>query len=227
MTHDPMTTADYADALVTARKAKGWVFGLLLLALLTQLGSFFTARYSGLIVAAEPVVAAAAATTAPSAPPAPPPAAEPALAGPVEYAVTLAQFSGVSLSIVLCLLLLLISLILLQGRMIGAARAVSSLVWSLVLAVLLFPWQHLLGAGSPGDEWRLPGILYSFPELRALASFGEGASLEQQALHWARFVGFPLLGLVLLVMVQTRSSRAVRAALGEGPGDVEVDSTTL
>src|SRR5437763_8392840 len=40
------TAADCADTLLVARRARNWIFGLLLFILLLQLALFFTARYS-------------------------------------------------------------------------------------------------------------------------------------------------------------------------------------
>ena len=49
---------------------------------------------------------------------------------------------------------------------------------------------------------------------------------NQTVLRWARFAGFPALSLVLLLMVQAKSSRGLRAALGESElesgGDIHV-----
>src|SRR5947207_15170375 len=57
---DPIaTSADYADALLVARRAKHWLFLLLMLMLLIQIALFFVARYTSLIVPAS-------ATTPPS-----------------------------------------------------------------------------------------------------------------------------------------------------------------
>src|SRR5690606_19841232 len=39
------TAADYADAMITARRAKNWLFGILLLILLAQLAIFFTVAF--------------------------------------------------------------------------------------------------------------------------------------------------------------------------------------
>jgi hypothetical protein len=41
-------------------------------------------------------------------------------------------------------------------------------------------------------------------------------------LKWARFAGFPLLALLLLLMVQAKSSRGLKFALGESEVQVEV-----
>src|SRR4051812_48169145 len=99
------TAADYADAMLTARRAKNAILLLLLLMVLLQIGLFFVARYdlirierageSGLVV-----TVAATATTQ-----------ETTRATPRDlliYAIGGTAFLGVTLSIVLSLVLLLI-----------------------------------------------------------------------------------------------------------------------
>jgi hypothetical protein len=106
------------------------------------------------------------------------------------------------------------------------------------LAQLLFPWQALLITHehyptylAKGDEvtaldvgpqpaFKVPGVLYTWRELESDYDFPKGVS-TQSALKWGRFVAFPLLALVILMMVQTKSSRGLRFALGEA--DVHVD----
>jgi hypothetical protein len=44
-------------------------------------------------------------------------------------------------------------------------------------------------------------------------------------LRWARFVGWPALAIILLLMVQAKSSRGLRAALGESELDSHDDMT--
>src|SRR5687768_12136050 len=64
------TAADYADAMMTARKAKNLLFLLLLLVLLTQLAIFFVAGYTDYVVAHDTTIDVAGngtvATTLPS-----------------------------------------------------------------------------------------------------------------------------------------------------------------
>src|SRR5690349_24219694 len=134
------TAADYADALITARRAKNVLVLLLLLMLLVQLAIFFTARYTNL---AGPTVVTATATTNPTTTGA-------VVAEPnqwfekLQYVVGLTDFLGVSLSIVLSFVVLLLVQIMLVGRLIGVARVTSAFIWALVLIVLLFPWQAFL-----------------------------------------------------------------------------------
>ena len=51
MTPDPAiaTAADYADAMITARRAKNILLLIILLTLLTQIGVFFGVRYSNVL----------------------------------------------------------------------------------------------------------------------------------------------------------------------------------
>jgi len=136
--------------------------------------------------------------------------------------------------------LLLIVMIMLVGRLIGVSHVTSAFIWCVLLAVMIFPWQaFLLGTyrtarppadASPGlaDAYRhadpafkIPGALYTWEELRRDYSF-DNLSAAQSVLKWARFAGFPLLALLLLLMVQAKSSRGLKFALGESEVQVEV-----
>jgi hypothetical protein len=44
---------------------------------------------------------------------------------------------------------------------------------------------------------------------------GNSPSLEGRILHWGRFVAFPLLTIVITLMIQVKSNRGLREALGE------------
>lgn len=220
------TAADYADAMLVARRAKNGIVLLLLLCLLLQLGLFFTARYTDLLLGArtaaltEPTVAAVergpttlAAATQPG---------EVVVAGRsvgmgdlLHYLLGVSVFLGLSLSILLALVLLLLVTIMLVGRLIGVGRVTSAYVWCLLLIVLLFPWQALFQDQSFSSRafiW--PGVLYTWDELRMFARFPT-SDLAEAILKWARFVGFPVVAVLILMVIQVRSNRGLRQALGE------------
>jgi len=233
------TAADYADALLTARRAKNALFLLLFICLLGQLALFFTARFSNLIV------------TAPDAPlftPMTVPATGPAVdidvnvpdgfetkvaaaasqlsAGPVkfvptksgqllQYANGLTGYVGLVSTLVLGVVLLLIVAIMLVGRLVGVAGVTSAFIWTTVLLLMLFPWQAFLNNnGLTGVEFKIPGVLYTWDELISFAKFQSGLTTEA-FFKWSRFVGFPVVALILLMVIQTRSSRGLKQALGE------------
>jgi len=204
------TSADYADALIVARSAKKWIFLILMLMLLLQIGVFFVARYTTII----PTAATTAATTAP--------ATQPVItrASGLSYLTAAATFFGTVLPILLALVLLLIVNVMLVGRLIGLSRVTSAFIWCLLLALLLFPWQAFFG-GSNTDptDFRLPGLIYTWDELVHHAKFPTEGNVQLAMLKWARFLVFPVLALILLMIVQIKSNRGLRQALGEAAPD--------
>jgi hypothetical protein len=244
--------ADYADAMMTARRAKNWLFILLLLVLLTQLTIFFLLRFGVLHLNREVAVSVPTgveATTQPTGD-----ATQPAAASAtvetrtarfdiediLRYLIPVTDFLGITLTVVLGVVLLLIVMIMLVGRLIGVSHVTSAFIWCVLLAVMAFPWQaFLLGTyrpsraaedNSPGladvrrhadPPFKIPGALYTWEELRRDYSF-EGLNASQSVLKWARFAGFPILAMLLLLMVQAKSSRGLKYALGESEVQVEV-----
>jgi hypothetical protein len=226
---DPIATAaDYADALLTARRSQSALFLLVLLALLTQLSIFFIARFSDVLglrpqsVEAAAVVESTATTSATLAPladesPAAP-SHDPFIASVAAYFAGLSGFVGIILSIVLAMVLMLIVKIMLVGRLIGVSRLTSAYVWSLVLIALLFPWQALLDPAG----FKFPGVLYVWQDMAAdVRRFPEGFG-EIAILKWTRYVGAPLLAIVVLLVIRIKAQRGLREALGETlPGEDE------
>jgi hypothetical protein len=199
------TSADYADALLVARRGKHLLFLLLLLMLLGQIAVFFVARYTTIVIPTD--VPATAATM-------------PIATAPTRAAVALNYFSsamtffGMVLPILLAMDLLLILNIMLVGRLLGLARTTSAFLWCLLLILLLFPFQMFFGGSTEPTDFRLPGVLYTWNELVTYAKFATGDPFYA-FLKWTRFLGAPLLALLLLAAVQIKSNRGLRQALGE------------
>jgi hypothetical protein len=194
------TAADYADALYTSRLAKNTLVLILLLLLITQIGLFFIARYSVIDISGT------ASTTQPTSSRA---------IDLLQYLVAASCFLGITLSIVLSFVLLLIVTIMLVGRLIGVARLTSAYVLCLVLIVMLFPWQAFLSNATFSDpSFKIPGVLYTWDELRSYVHFPNETSM-QSFLKWARFVAFPAAAVILLLVVQIKSNRGIRQAFGE------------
>lgn len=222
MVSDPAiaTAADYADALLTARRAKNLVLLLVLLMLLIQLALFFTAKYTNVIVTNTSEVIA---TTNPS---------DAKWTDALHYVIGLSDFAGMALAIVLSMTLCLIVKIMLVGRLIGVARVTSALIWSFVILVLLFPWQAFLSYHQFNSRaFMPPGVLYTWDELLRSAKLGKDSNTEVKAtelvLHWARFVVFPCIAVILLLAVQIKSNRGLRQALGEDTLSDETVTTSM
>jgi hypothetical protein len=192
--------------------------------LLLQLGTFFVAHSTNLILpdATTPSMAdtlspATMPTTAPTTMPASIANAKQLLPSVLRYLTAIIDFLGIVLILVLAVVLMLIVKIMLVGRLIGVARVTSAFVWCVFLALLLFPWQAFLQNTDFSGDFKLPGVLYTWSELihpTAGAKFSS-SDFNQSILRWACFVGWPVIALILLLVVQAKSSRGLRAALGE------------
>jgi hypothetical protein len=209
------TAADYADAMLTARRAKNVLVLILLLTLLGQLTLFFVLKYTDVIPIGD------SATTQPT-------TAQKMTYG-LYFLCGLCLFIGLTVSIVLSLVLLLITNIMLVGRLIGVGRLTGAYVLSLVLLVLLFPWQTFLNnVGLTPDkvDWKVPGVLYTWSELtdpRVGAKFASD-DWRFMAVKWTRYAVMPVVATGLLLVIQGKSNRGMRQALGED--DLGVPTST-
>ena len=201
------TAADYADALLIARRAKGYLCSLLAAAVLAQMAIFLVGRYSNLLDSA----------------------AETPSRGILllHYLVGVCGFVALGGVAVLLAVLLLILAIMLIGRLVGVSQLTGAFIWCLVLAALLFPWQAFLADGGLATaEFRIPGILYTWGELVRDVRFGmdQPAPWAVLLLKWARYIGFPVLAVILTLLVHIKSRRGLRQALGEaasGPAQIQ------
>ncbi len=261
--------ADYADAMLVARRAKNCVFLLLLLLLLLQIAIFLVARFVTAVHLTATIESAGGSTSTTQVALIQPTPAEPTtgqrLAAPaVRFLVGATDFCCITLVLVLAVMLLLIVTIMLVGRLVGVTHVTSAFVWCVVLMAMLIPWQSLLNGelrtirlqrdwrghvsgeviatdasaaaalidagaaeSAPSSvanampDVRIPGVLYTWPELARDYDFPTTNTLFA-SLKWARFIGFPTLAIILLLMIQARSSRGLRFALGESEMQVNV-----
>jgi len=194
-------SADYADSLLTARKAKTLLTLLLFFVLLAELSLFFCLRY-----------------WKPLQPPTT--AMEQHGRDMLEYFVGLLDFGGLILPALLSVVLLLILQIQLVGRLLGTGPMTSAFLWSALLVILLFPWQAVLNNPATNDNpvaidlgMKVPGVVYTWAEISnpiVGASFG-----SRLFLHWARYVGFPVLSILILTTIHLKTRRSLRQSLGE------------
>jgi hypothetical protein len=194
--------ADYADALLVARRAKSLLVLVLVLVVLAHLAIFFTAHFAPDVLHRTVV----ATTTQPARFNAP---------DALQYVTSATLFLAVIFSILLVLTLFLTIHIMLVGRLIGVRDVTRALTTSFLLLVLLVPWQTLLVTQRMGATDAVPpGILSTWNEVSSRVPMTGGDAFGQ-ALYWARFVAFPVLGLILLLLIQVRSGRGLKYALGE------------
>jgi hypothetical protein len=213
------TSADYADSLLTARKAKGALTLLLLLVLLSQLALFFSLRYW------KPLPVAVTEQ-------------QQHVRDVIQYVVGLLDFGGLILPALLSVVLLIILQVQLVGRLLGTGRMTSALIWSALLVILLFPWQAVLNNPAINADptanalgMKIPGVIYTWAEISnpvVGATFNTNAidtkpDLLAAGLHWARYVAFPLLTILILTNIHFKTRKSLQQSLGE---DQIVDTTT-
>jgi len=208
--------------MLTARTART-IFGFaLMLILLIQLVLFilvhFTARLNNHVTPDSlastqinpPATTAPAATTPTSSP-----RSFPRLF--LKYLVGLCDYFGLIFAVLLCLMLLLLLNVMLIGRLIGVSHVTSAFIWSLVVLLLVFPWQAFLNNQDlPSIEWKVPGVLFTWDELvyhGRFENFGNGWFQ-----NWVRFVIAPIVTMVLTFTVLLKSGAGLRMALGEENG---------
>ena len=245
MTLVPSTAASavYHDALSTARGFRTLCFLVLLLCLLGQLALFFTAKFNQSLI---PVQGAGPTTALPTGASVGTTTGTEVDDGRVErntdvtgnvstkqvrteaavpwlYAILyVTLWLGLVFSILLSLDLLFTTLVMLNGRTVGVAKVAKSFLYSLLLLMLFIPWQAILNNPSLKENgmFHVPGVLYTWSELSANAKNFVNADW----LGWVRFVVWPVVALVLLLVVFGRSGTGIKEALGE---DLEIDEVPM
>jgi hypothetical protein len=97
---------------------------------------------------------------------------------------------------------LLVSLV---GRLGGIRHISRAFFLSVIVLVLIIPWQTLIGSC-------VPGVVYTLPELlHRLASKNE--NLVNTVLYYLRFSGYWLVFLLLVLVCQLRSARWTKSIL--------------
>jgi hypothetical protein len=211
------TSADYADALLVARRAKNWLFLLILLMLLVQIAFFFLARYTDAIGGIAPAVSPPSAVAVATAPTSRPVSAREFL----HYLSGFTLFFGTIFPLLLGLVLLLIVNIMLVGRLIGLTRVTSAFLWCLVLMLMMFPWQIYFAGSTTPTDFRVPGVLYTWHDLRTNAKF-QTTDPYFAVIKWARFFAMPAVAAVVLLTIQVKSNRGLRQALGEESPEITI-----
>lgn len=206
------TAADYSEAMSVVRRAKSVLALLILLMLVLQIAVFFLARYEVLSIRSSEL-SLGDVTTQPVA------IGSDRLTDIMHYVTGITLLGGIGLGIVLALVLMIILHIMLVGRLIGVSKVASSLVWCLILVVFLFPWQTFMNnAGLTQTDFRVPGVLWTWGELTQRYDFPNDFSAAGWAstiLSWFRFVGAPLIAVVLTLVIQLKSNRGIKMAMGE------------
>lgn len=198
-------SGEYAQAMRTVNVAKWLLLIVVLLSLLAAVKAVCIVSFTHLLDSP-----ASATSTMPATAPAEP-------SGP-DRSATWRYWLGVSLGIArvvgpLACLMLLATLALACGlsllnRSGGTAKFVSSFFWSLLLLVMLTPWQSVFG------EIHAAGAIPSLAEIRNCFAYikpGQNAAWFDVGTYYARFLAYPVVALLVWLAVTCKFSCGYKA----------------
>lgn len=123
----------------------------------------------------------------------------------VAWAVRFVNFVVVLAAVLYCLTILFILKVSLLGRLGGIEHICRAFFLSLVMVVLLLPWQLVFGGV-------VAGAIYTAGELASSCATETGGIFEA-TLYYLRFTGYWVLVMLLLIFSQSRSCRWAKATL--------------
>ncbi|MHC4063768.1 MAG: hypothetical protein ACYSUQ_06035 [Planctomycetota bacterium] len=206
---DTENCQDYAGAMRTISAARGLFLLLLILSLLFHLGVYCCSKWTTLLA---PTQIAEEEIASPS-PEAAPGTIDLADAGQesfawlyyaIELTMPMAEFVGQLACAALVLCYLLGANVVLSGRLGGVRGSISAFFWMVVVLALLFPWDRCLGGVG-----KIPGVYATFEEVTHLPDDLQGGATF---IHYARFLGYPVLALLLALVGDRRYAKGYRLA---------------
>ena len=120
--------------------------------------------------------------------------------------IRISDFVLIPAAVLYCLTMLFSLKISLLARLGGINHISRAFFISLIMVVLLLPWQRLFG-----DV--LFGAIYAPKELLTSRACGQGCKILGSAFYYFRFTGLWLLVMLLLIFSQIRSARWAKAIL--------------
>jgi hypothetical protein len=102
-------------------------------------------------------------------------------------------------------------LVMLVAQAPGVAQITKSLIWSVLLLFMFLPWQSL------ARDFPIPGVIYSYLELQqkiGASVVGDKVSQFEPWMIYARFLAWPALGLLVLLITSERFRGGVMIAIG-------------
>ncbi len=200
MMSNGIDSLEFHDALKSIRAAKCWLMVIIFLSLGAQLAGF-------VLVDMFPIVDQRALTGEAG-------GAEieddKVVADVINWALAASKFAALAAAGMLSLVVMFAVKLSLLGRIGGPAGFLGAFFWSLILLVVVFPWQGAL------DSAVACGATFNLGQLTAMAqdareSWGaENPALVKQTFYYARFLGYPVLAVLITLVVMVRFGRGYR-----------------
>jgi hypothetical protein len=207
--------SEYAEAFDSVRLAKNIFWLLIAAAIVVQLASFVLVQFAGVLDEANQLPT----TTQPQ-------ATATGWYAVLHWILPAVKFIALASGLLLMLTLMFAVKLSLLERMGGVAGLMSAFFWSLVLFVLVVPWQDVLVDSFAS------GALYSLGDLVAGREQMDG-EWGASILYYARFVAYPVVTVLVWLVVQLKFARGYRqivsslaaGAQGVAGGDSETGQT--
>ncbi len=203
-------SSEYVEALRSTQTAKNLFWWAIAVAIVVQLGAYVLIRFVGAIDAAPQLASQITAETQYD--------QVTVDRAEVWYDLLYWLLPGMKfLAVVSCTLLVLTLLLAVKlslvGRLGGIAGFISAFFWSLILFVIVIPWQQVLhGAFVSGSLYSLEDLVRWTETVRA-AWGAEDVSLVDHIFHYARFIAFPLMTLLVWFLVHIKFARGVTTVM--------------
>ena len=212
----PVASSACAEAFRSVKAGKNVFMWILLAMILIQLAAFILVEFAGVLDAMySPQVAPARGATTQeigAQAEAKAEATEPAAIWQTAmmWVLPTTTFIGLIVALLAVLTLMFAVKLAIVGRLGGIPGFMSAFYWSLILLAMVTPWQQIL-SGSVAC-----GALFNLGELTREAKMvrpewgAEDAGLTRWILYYTRFIGYPVLALIVQLLVMSKFSRGYR-----------------
>lgn len=191
---------EYLDAFKVVRLAKNVLIAIILLSIVVQLAGVILVEFVGLAEAGAPPANEAAASAPATTAPATTAAAGLPLRITVFWLLPATKFTALVASMLLVLTLMFSAMLSLVGRLGGTAGFIRAFFLSLILMAMLVPWHQMPWQQNLKAPFAC-GALCNLTQLEHARRILQDDTLSQ-VLHYARFIAYPALALLVLVIVQ-------------------------
>lgn len=200
---------EYAVAFRSIRAGKNFFAMVIALCIVAQLAGFVLVRFAR--VTDPPAVPASGPTSEPASRPDRPAVEINAAAvqraatwrNVIRLALPATKFAAPVACLLILFVLTLATRLSLLERVGGVAGFISAFFWALILLAMLIPWQH-----APWTSYA-KGALFNLGDLEgATQDLGGGsATTLDRIIYFVRFIGYPVLALLVWLVVQIKFAR--------------------
>ncbi len=201
-----INSTEFTSGMKTLRRAKNFFSLLIILSLLVQIAGFIIIYFCGSKINATEIIYSQQSTLC---------GQECALSAILFWAFMVSKLLAMFSGCILVLILTFTSLFVIVGGGTGTKNFISTFLWSLLILVLVSPWQNIL------QGCLLNGALYSIAELQAaivqlqpIAGEEIKLSFIQGVEFFSRFIGYPAVTIIVVILMLIKYSQGFKQLAG-------------